>query len=155
MRRLLALGLTTVALSGCGLPTEPASPGERWIRGDTPEGLARLELGARHTGDLRVRMTCRPHEGAVDVTVMGRPGDAALIELHSGQVWNRYMGAGHPSDETPGEVDVDLKLAAADPMLDQLAATGQLTVMFGARRTILPNAFAPAHDFLAVCRLPG
>ena len=86
--------------------------------------------------------------------MVGRTGDPAVIELHSGEVWNRYAGAGHPDEDTDGAVDIDLKLAAIDPVLVTFAATGELAVAFGSRRAVMPNAFAPAHDFLAVCRLP-
>ncbi len=49
-------------------------------------------------------------------------------------------------------MDIDFALKADDPVLAHLADTGQLSVVLGRRRLILPNAFAPAHDFLAVCR---
>ncbi len=153
MRRLIALGLI-FALGGCALPKERAGPGERWIRDTSPEGLATLALGVPDTDDLRVMMSCRPRSGAVDLTIVGRPGDPAVIEMHSGKVWNPYPAAGHADEENPGAVDIDLKLSAADPVLRNLADTGGLTLVFGERITVLPNAFAPAHDFLAVCRLP-
>jgi len=151
---LAVAAAVALAVGGCALPKERAAAGERWIRDDSPEGPAKLVLGVPETDALRVMMTCLPRSGAVDITIVGRTGDPAVLELHSGPVWNRYLGAGHASEENEGAVDIDLKLAAADPVLQSLADTGGLTVILGERIMVLPNAFAPAHDFLAVCRLP-
>ena len=37
-----------------------------------------------------------------------RAGDTAVVELHSGKVWNRYRGAGH-ADEESGGIHIDLQ----------------------------------------------
>ena len=160
VRRLLALGFAAVApcilgLGGCALPAEhlERDGALAWIRDDIAPG-SRLILGAPETDDVRLMMMCAPRSGAVDMTISGRKGDTAIVELHSGKIWNRYRGAGH-DDEESGGVDIDIqKMAAADPVLQSFADTGELTLVFGARRAILPNAFAPAHDFLETCRLP-
>ena len=156
MRRVLALGLVAAALSGCALPAEKLGRDASlsWIRDDIAPG-SRLTLGAPHGDDIRLMMICEPHSGAVDITISGRPGDGAVVELHSRKVWNRNRGAGHADEESVSGVDIDLqKLSAADPVLQSFADTGDLTVVFSARRAIMPNAFAPAHDFLETCRLP-
>ena len=157
MPRLAALCLSLAALAGCALPAENLrrDPALAWILDEGPPG-ARLILGAPDSDDIRVMMTCQPHSGAVDITIAARPGDSAGVELHSGKVWNRYRGAGHADEETSGAVDVDLqKLSAADPVLAAFADTGELAVVFQLRKLVLPNAFAPAHDFMTLCRLPG
>ena len=155
--RFAVLFLTTAALAGCALPAENLrrDPALRWVLDEGPPG-ARLILGAPDSDDIRVLMTCRPHTGAVDITIAARPGDSAGIELHSGKLWNRYRGAGHADEEASGAVDVDLqKLSAADPVLASFAETGKLSVVFQLRKVALPNAFAPAHDFMRLCRLPS
>ena len=156
-RRFAVLLLTTAALSGCALPAENLRHDRTltWILDEGPPG-ARLMLGAPESDDIRVMMTCQPHSGAVDITIAARPGDSAGVELHSGKIWNRYRGAGHADEETSGAVDVDLqKLSAADPVLVAFADTGELSLVFQLRKVVLPNAFAPAHDFMRLCQLPS
>jgi hypothetical protein len=148
--------LTAAALAGCALPAENLRRDRSlaWILDKGPTG-ARLMLGAPDSDDIRVMMSCQPHSGAVDIMIAARPGDSAGVELHSGKVWNRYRGAGHADEETSGAVDIDLqKLSADDPVLAAFADTGDLSVVFQPRKVVLPNAFAPAHDFLAICRRP-
>jgi hypothetical protein len=155
LRSFLALGVASSVLGGCALPAQDLrrDASLSWIRDDLAPG-ARLMLGVPDSDDLRVTMFCTPRSGAVDVTIEGRRGDTAVVELHSGKIWNRYRGAGHAVEERGG-VDIDLqKLSAADPVLLAFADTGQLMIRFRDRREVLPNAFAPAHDFLAACRLP-
>ena len=160
MRRWIVPLLSAAApclfgLGGCALPAVDLRRDSTlaWIRDDLDPG-ARLILGVPNSDDLRLMMICTPRSGAVDMTVFGRSGDTAIVELHAGKVWNRYRGAGHVDDELGGMV-IDLqKLSAADPVLQSFADTGELMIRFRDRREVLPNAFAPAHDFLAGCRLP-
>jgi hypothetical protein len=152
MRHHILPCLAACALVGCALPTERPRLGERWGLSENPTEGAKLVLGVPDTDDVRLMMTCRPHAGEVDLTIVGRRGDPAVVELHSGDVWKRYSGAGHDDEETIGGVDIDLKLPATDPVLARLADTGDLSIVFAARRIVLPNAFASAHDFLATCR---
>lgn len=152
MRRHVLACLMTAALAGCALPTERADLAMRWDVSATPGEGARLALGVPDTDEVRLTMTCRPHTGEVDVTVVGRRGDPAAVELRSGEVSKLYAGAGHDDEETIGAVDIDLKLTTADAVLARLADTGELAVVFPTRRIRLPNAFAPAHDFLRICR---
>ena len=50
---------------------------------------------------------------------------------------------------------VEVPVSADDAVMRRVADTGQLRIAFGDRRIILPNAFAPAHDFLRACRALG
>ncbi|THD58188.1 MAG: hypothetical protein E8A12_12785 [Phenylobacterium sp.] len=74
------------------------------------------------------------------------------MELHSGKLWKRYEGAGRGDDESLGALDIQFQLRADDPVLARVADTGELAVVLGRRRMILPNSFAQAHDFIAACR---
>jgi hypothetical protein len=76
-----------------------------------------------------------------------------MVELRSGEVSHVYAGAGQPDEETDGALDIQLKASATDPVLARLGDTGELSIVFPTRRIVLPNAFAPAHDFLSACRL--
>ncbi len=155
MRRPAALCLIAATLTGCALPAENLRrAGLSWELYDEPEN-ARLLLGVPDTQILPLEMICRPHSGAVDITIFARSGDSADVQLHSGKVWNRYLGAGHADEERTDGLVISLqKLSAADPVLAAFADTGELTIAFQLRRIVLPNAFAPAHDFMAICRLP-
>lgn len=153
MRRVLILGVIAAALSGCATPVEMAQGGDRWIRGDEPGEDAILRLGVPDSDNIAVTLSCKPGSGAVDISVNALSSDGAVVEFHAGKVWNRYGGSGH-TDEELGDYVINLKLAAVDPVLQSFADTGQLTLVFPHRQDVLPNAFAPAHDFLAVCRLP-
>jgi hypothetical protein len=137
-------------LSGCGLPTE--RPRMTWRLAGDELGQARLVLGAPGTDRVRLTMTCRPRSGAVVVTLIGRLNDPAVAELHSGEVWTRYAGAGHLDEATGRNMDIDFQIPADAPVLQRLADTGQLSIVLPDRRIVLPNAFAPAHDFLVLCR---
>jgi hypothetical protein len=151
VRSLAALALIAAAtLGGCALPTE--RPRMTWELIEHPDKGAKLVLGVPDTDDVRLMMTCRPRGGAVTLTLIGRRGDPAVAELHSGEVWNRYAGAGIADDETDGAMNIEFELQADDPVLVRLADTGQLVIVLSDRRLTLPNAFAPAHDFLAICR---
>jgi hypothetical protein len=151
MRRLILIGLAAGALGACALPTDRPGPQALWsVTADA--GEARLALGVPETDELALRMTCRPHSGEVDLTIVGRHGDPAVLELHSGEVWGRYSGAGHEDEAGLGGFDIDLKLPTSDPVLTHLGDKGELSIVFPTRRIALPNAFSQAHDFLAVCR---
>jgi hypothetical protein len=154
MRRTALFLMAAATLGGCALPAENLKrDGLAWALNQDSQA-ARLTLGAPNSDDIRLTMSCVPHQGAVDVTVAGRPDDSAGVEFHSGTTWNRYTGAGHADEETSGQVDIGFKLSAADPVLRSFADTGDLTVVFVLRKVVLPNAFAPAHDFVNLCRLP-
>ena len=101
------------------------------------------------TGD---RFEVAGDPATVEATIVGRKGDGAVIELRSDKVVGRYPGRGHEDGENVGGVDIDLKLAADDPVLANFAATGKLDIYFTSRWVRLPNAFAQAHDFLRLCR---
>jgi hypothetical protein len=152
MRGWMALALLTVALSGCATQGEGLS----WAFGeDRQEGL-KLVLGRPFTDDVRIVALCQPRSGEMRLTIVGRLGDPAVIELHSGKLWRRYAGAGIGDDaESPGAVDIQFELSADDPVLSRVADTGELTVVLGDRRMVLPNGFAPAHDFITACRSGG
>lgn len=152
MRRLILAGLIAAALSGCALPTERVGRAMSWGVSETTEEGAKLVLGVPDTDDVRMTMTCRPHSGEIDVTLVARRGDPAAVELRSGEVSHLYAGAGQADEERIGAVDIGLKLTSADPVVLSLADTGKLSVVFPTRRIVLPNAFAQAHDFLAICR---
>ena len=144
--------IAATALNGCALPADRAGQlGMSWARSDNAES-ARLVLGVPETDNVRVIAVCRPHSGEVDLTIIGRRGDGASVDLYSGKVWARYPGAGHPDEETYGAVDIDFKLSAEDPVLRQWTETGELKIVFPDRRILLPNAFGQAHDFVARCR---
>jgi len=149
---LAAAALIAALLGGCATPVERPDPVMSWGVYDSPGEGAKLVLGEPETDYVRLMMVCRPHSGEVDVTIIGRLGDPAAVELRSGEVSHLYAGAGQADDETDGAFDIYLKAKTADPVLMRLADTGELTVVFPDRRIVLPNAFSPAHDFLAICR---
>ncbi|WP_372784909.1 hypothetical protein [Phenylobacterium sp.] len=152
MRRLILAGLFAAALSGCATPTERPDRAMRWgVSANADEG-AKLVLGVPDTDDVRMMLTCRPRSGQVNVTIVGRRGDPAAVELQSGKIVGRYAGAGHADEETLGAMDIAFSAPASDPLLTHLADTGDLTIVFPTRRIVLPNAFAEAHDFLRLCR---
>jgi hypothetical protein len=150
MRIRALASVAALALSGCAMPVErPGSLGMAWsLETETPDG-ARLVLGRPGTADQRLSMACQPRSGMVEVTVAGRAGSGAVIDLHSGKVWNRYPGAGVADG---GMMNVRARLSAEDPVLVEFASKGALTVIFDQRQIIAPNGFAPAHDFVAICR---
>jgi hypothetical protein len=151
VRSLAALAIAAaVTLGGCALPTERLRM--VWGLDENPDEGAKLALGVPGTDDIRMMMTCLPHTGVVRVVVVGRAGEGAVAELHSGEIWGRYAGAGHGDEETLGAIDIGFRLSADDPVLAHLADTGELTVVLTDRRLVLPNAFARAHDFMAICR---
>ena len=152
MRRLILIGLATGALSACALPVQKTPRAMGWNVSANAEEGAKLVLGVPATDDVQVVMTCRPRSGRVDMTIIGRRGDPAAVELRSGKIVGRYAGAGVEDAETEGAFDIQLTLPAADPVLGGLADTGRLTVVFPDRRLALPNAFSQAHDFLNICR---
>ena len=146
---LASAALACVALGGCGTVGEP---GMAWNEDDGAAGVATLTYGVPATDDLRLMMSCRPHSGTVRLTIVGRTGDVAIVELRSGKLMSRLGGAGTPDGENQGAVDIQFALPASDPVLARMAATGELSLVLGERRMSFPNAFAPAHDFLKACR---
>ena len=145
--------LVGLALAGCVLPSDRAEPpAMRWAVSANRDEGARLVLGVPDTDDVWLTMACRPLSGEVQVTIVGRLGDPAAIELRSGKVARLYAGAGHADEETAGALDIDLRLPASEPVLARMADTGELSIAIGDRRHVLPNAFAEAHDFLRICR---
>lgn len=140
---LLALGLV-----GCAT----VEPGVAWFLDEVPGGV-KLAAGTPQSDDVRLMMTCRARTGVVHLTVTGRPGDPAVVELRSGKkLFRRYGGAGHASEDGLDELLIDFELPADDPVLARFGDTGELSMLLGVRETRLPNGFAPAHDFLRVCR---
>lgn len=135
-----------IALGGCAAPTvKGAKLGLAWQREDG-DGAARLALS-----DQRLTLACRTGSGAVDVAVLGSLSAGAVLEIHSGKLWNTYPGAGYGQ----GRIRVlQTRLAAADPVLLAFADTGDLSVVFDDQRFVAPHDFAKAHDFIAACRLP-
>jgi len=152
MRSWMALALLTVALGGCATQ----GGGLSWAFGeDRQEGL-KLVLGRPFTDNELIVALCQSRSGEVRLTLVGRPGDPAVIELHSGKLWQRYGGAGIGEDaESPGALDIQFELSADDPVLSRVADTGELTVVLGDRRMVLPNGFAQVHDFITLCRAAG
>ena len=148
MRRMMLLALAATALSACA----SVEPGMTWSVDENRDEGVKLVLGREGTDDVRLMATCPPHSGAVRLTVVGREGEPAVVELHSGKLWNRYVGAGVADEETLGGLDTQFELSAADPVLARVADTGELTVVLGRRRMVLPNGFAQAHDFLRRCQ---
>lgn len=154
MRRIALSLLAAAVLNGCALPREPVGRDMSWIMGDVTAERASLALGVPQSDDLQMLLSCRPQSGTVEITVVGRHGDGAVIELRSDKLVGRYKGAGHDDEENAGGLDIDLTLAASDPVLTNFASTGKLTVVFSGRQVRLPNGFSQAHDFLRLCRLP-
>ncbi len=150
MRRAIASILTAAALVG-GCASAPLQ-GYAWSRQDA-DGVAVLALAADDDAlPALVTFACQPGSGAIDLTLTGLRRDGAVIELHVGKVWNRYRGAGLAADGPDAPLQILARLNAADPVLTALADTGELTIVQGALRHRAPNAFAPAHDLLGLCR---
>lgn len=150
MRRAIAPILTAAALLG-GCASAPLQ-GYAWIRQDA-DGVAVLALAATDDAlPALVTLACQPGSGAVDLTLTGLRRDGAVIELHVGKVWNRYRGAGLAADGPDAPLQILARLNAADPVLTAFSDTGELTIVQGDLRHRAPNAFAPAHDLLALCR---
>jgi hypothetical protein len=152
MRRLILIGLAAGALGACATPVQKTPRAMSWGVSANAEEGAKLVLGVPETDDVRVVMMCQPRSGRVDLTIIGRRGDPAAVELQSGKIVGHYAGAGVEDEETDGAFDIQLKLPADDPILGGLADTGKLTIVFPTRRIVLPNAFSTAHDFLRICR---
>lgn len=152
LRPLIAGALATLLVGGCASVDATERAGLAWSRSEDPDSGAALILTGLDADDPRLKLSCWPGSGAVDLTVIGDRDDGAVVELHSGKIWNRYPGVGVPDGSRDGAFDVTVRLAAIDPVLLRLADTGELVVTLGARRIRTPNAFAPAHDFLAACR---
>jgi len=136
-----------VLLGGCA--SIPA--GLEWVRDDA-DGEARLVLEGDGSVARPVTLSCQPGSGAVDLTLVGLRRDGAVIEIHSGKVWNRYRGAGVAEDGPDAPLEIQTRLNAEDPVLAHLADTGELVLVQGLLKTRTPNAFAPAHDLLVLCR---
>lgn len=150
MRRAIAPILTAAALVG-GCASAPLQ-GYAWSRQDA-DGVAVLALAAEGTNPPPlVTLACRPYSGAVDLTLTGLRRDGAVIELHVGKVWNRYRGAGLAEDGPDDPLQILVRLNAGDPVLTAFSDTGELTIVQGDLRHRAPNAFAPAHDLLSLCR---
>ncbi len=85
MRPLAALGVAAaLTLGACASP--PERPQMTWTLLGRDADEAKLVLGVPDTDDVRLMMTCHPRSGAVVVTLVGRNGDPAVAELHSGKV---------------------------------------------------------------------
>lgn len=151
MSRLIVLALVAAALGGCATSPERLS----WIVGDDGQGAARLMLGVPNSDDLRIVAACRPHSGEIRLTIFGQRGDPPVVELQSGKLVSRHGGAGvqYDDENLVGE-ELQFQLRADDPVLTRVADTGELTLLIGRRRVVLPNGFAQQHDFLAMCRAP-
>ena len=158
MRGLILLGLAAAAtLGGCAsvdrtiIIATAERPHTAWDLSEHGDELW-LTLGEPHGNKVQVTLTCRVRSGRVDFTLAGRDGDPAVMELSSGEVLKRYPGAGHADPDAPGEMLVEFPVDADDAVMRRVADTGQLRITFGDRHIFLPNAFAPAHDFLRACR---
>jgi hypothetical protein len=152
MRGWIALALLGVTLGGCATGPAPIS----WTFGETRQEGAMLVLGVPDTDDVQLVARCQPHSGEIRLTLVARPGDPAVIELHSGKLWQRYAGAGIGDDEENiGAVNIQFHLSADDPVLARVADTGELAIVLGRRRLVPPNGFAQEHDFITACRAPA
>jgi len=145
--QLLIAFSAAVLLGGCA--TIPADM--EWVREDTDDA-ARLVLHRGWVIERPVALACEPGSGAVELTLTGLRRDGAVIEIHSGKVWNRYAGAGLADDGPDAPLEIRTVLNAEDPVLTRLGDTGELILVQGEVKTRTPNAFAPAHDFLQLCR---
>lgn len=148
MRRLGSILFGAAVLLG-GCASIPA--GLEWAREDA-DGEARLVLLSDGPIARPVTLACQPGSGAVELTVVGLRRDGAVIEIRSGKVWNRYRGAGVAEDGPDAPLEIRTRLNAADPVLTHLADTGDLTIVQGRQKTTAPNAFAPTHDLVLLCR---
>jgi hypothetical protein len=155
MRGLILLGVAAFILGGCETVTTLTAerPHTAWDLSEHGDEL-RLALGSPHANKVQVTLTCKVRGGRIDFVLAGRDGDPAVMALRSGDLIERYGGAGHAASDSPGVMLVEFPVDAEDPVMRRVADTGQLRIAFGDRRIVLPNAFAPAHDFLRACRRP-
>jgi len=153
VRRRLITILTAAALLGGCMSFGPSEPPASWRRDDTDEA-ARLVLVAPYAPAPQVTFSCRRASGAVDLALIGRRADGAMIELHAGETWNRYRGAGATADGPDAPIEIQTRLNADDPVLTRFGDTGELSLVQGQVRIVTAGAFAQAHDFLALCRVP-
>lgn len=155
MRGVMLLGVAAVILGGCETVSTATAerPHTTWNISERGDKLW-LSLGAPNGNKVQVTLTCRVRSGLIDFALAGREGDPAVMELRSGEIVKRYAGAGHGDPESPGVMLVEFPVDAEDAVMRRVADTGQLRIAFGDRRIVLPNAFAPAHDFLRACRRP-
>lgn len=147
--RGLAVPILGVAalLGGCAtIPRDMA-----WVREDAADA-ARLVLHKGWMIQRPLTLSCRPGSGTVDVTLVGLRRDGAVIELQSAKLVGRYAGAGLAEYGSDAPLEIRTTIPLTDPILTSFANTGDLAVVQGRVRMPTPNAFAPAHDFLAVCR---
>ena len=159
MRRVRGLNLLAAALLLGGCQTVSTAMAERPHSGwtlDEEDGGLRLSLGYPEPKKVRLTLTCRARSGQIDVTFIGHTGDPAVLELRSGDLIQRYLGAGHDDPDHAETLITEFPVGADDPIMRRVSDTGELRIAYGDRRIILPNSFAPAHDFLRVCRAaPG
>jgi hypothetical protein len=151
MRSAALASLLLAATLGACMPVErPGRFGMVWGRSETPEEGAKLVLGQPGTDDVRLMMTCQPHSGVVLLTAIGGAQAPAVIEVWSGKLAKAYAGAGYADEGLGARTQVTLQ--ADDPVLQAFSDTGRLKVVFDDRWIVTPNGFAPAHDFLRICR---
>ncbi len=157
MRRHLIAGLGCLAglaaLFGCASQQGPKPPpitNFGWFYAQTPSEGAKLVYGQEGTDNVTLMLICLPRSGRVMATLPGSPGGPGAVRFASGH--RNVRLAARPLEDDDG---VQAELRADDPVLTGFAASGDLAILEGARRTALPMRPTErrlAADFVTACR---
>jgi hypothetical protein len=155
MRRHLIAELAGVAalaaVAGCAAQHGPPPVTDfGWFYAEDRSEGAKLVYGQDGTDNVTLMLICQPRSGRVVATLPGTPGGPGAVRFVSGS--HRVRLAARPLQDEDG---VQAELRADDPVLAGFAASGDLAILEGARRTALPVRPAErrlATRFLAACR---
>ena len=160
MRRYLTAGLAAAALASLAACANQRTPAPAapisaygWALMYSPGEGEKLAYGEPNTDNVVILLVCRPRSGLVQVLAPGHPPGSRPIRLASGNKTLRVVVRPPTSDAEPDLLRTDLK--ADDPILAGFAEHGDLAILDGGRRTLLPVRPAErrlAGQFLAACR---
>ncbi len=150
MRRVV-FSIAALGLAACvhePAPVAPA-PGMTWILSEAEGEGAKLAFGTPHSDDLLLMLSCAPRSGQVEIVASAPAGQKAPIGLSSGGKTQKYATE---VDAAPGDgAMLSARTTAADPVIARFGQTGELAVIAGPRRTVLPGAADKSRRFVDSC----
>jgi len=152
MRRRAILSLiASCSLAACAHQSPPsAMPGMAWSLNHVEGEGAKLAFGLPQSDNVLLMMSCEPNSGEVLVSANAPTRVRPVLELASGGIKARYMGAIGPA---LGEGTViEAQAQAADPVFASFAKSGDLALTIDGQRTAVPGDRAKAHEFVNACR---
>jgi hypothetical protein len=135
MRRIVSLAASCL-LAACAHQSPSAMPGMAWSLNHAEGEGAKLAFGQPASDNVFLMMTCAPGSGVVRLSLSAPTEGRSSIALASRGTTGRYAGETVPA-MSEGAL-IEAKVKAADPALASFARTGDLTVVEGGRRTVLP-----------------